>query len=44
MKNNLDLIKGLIVRVNMQTYSGDKKSAAKIIRNLNIGVQGVQTR
>ena len=34
MKNNLDLIKGLIVRVNMQTYSGDKKSAAKIIRNL----------
>lgn len=35
MKNNLDLIKGLILRIDMHTYSGDKKTAAKkMIRNL----------
>lgn len=36
MKNNLDLIKGLILRIDMQTYSGNKKTAAKMLGKLRI--------
>lgn len=36
MRSNMDLIKGLILRIDQHTYSkrGDKKSAAKMIRTL----------
>lgn len=36
MSNNVDLIKGLILRITQQTYSrkGDKRTAAKMIKNL----------
>ena len=34
LKKNLDLIKGLILRINKHSYAGDKKTAAKMIGNL----------
>lgn len=36
MRSNIDLIKGLIVRIGQHAYSkkGDKKTAAKLIKNL----------
>lgn len=41
MKNNLDLIKGLILRIDMQTYSGNKKTAAKMLGKLRISFNNI---
>lgn len=45
MKRSIDLIKGLILRINQQTYSkrGDKRNAAKMIKNLKYCFQEVYT-
>lgn len=45
MGNNIELIKGLILRIDQHTYSkrGDKKTAAKLIKNLRVCFNNVFT-
>lgn len=45
MRSNIDLIKGLILRIDQHTYSkkGDKKSATKMIKNLKTCFSNVFT-